>query len=102
MFVSIRVVEVWQAVSMSQTGLSNRRVAQSVGVHHSVIDCLMDRFQATGTVKNRPRAGRPRKTTPREDRLIARRTMRDNFTTASRIHAGLPFGGHVLLMNVIR
>ena len=67
------IAERWQAVGMSQTGLSNRRVAQRVGVHHSVID----RFQATGTVEDRPRSGRPRKTTPREKRLIARGARRD-------------------------
>jgi len=98
----LSIAERWQAVGMSQTGLSNRRVAQRVGVHHSVIDRLMDRFQATGTVEDRPRSGRPRKTTPREDRLIARRARRDNFTTAGRIRAGVPFGGHVSVRTVIR
>ena len=94
----LSIAERWQAVGMSQTGLSNRRVAQRVGVHHSVIDRLMDRFQATGTVEDRPRSGRPRKTTPREDRLIARRARRDNFTTAGRIRAGLHFEGMCLFL----
>ena len=50
--------ERWQAVGMSQTALNNRRVVQRVGVHHSVIDRLMDHFQATGTEEDRPRLGR--------------------------------------------
>ena len=75
---------------------------QRVGVHYSVINRLMDRFKATGTVEDRPRSGRPRKTTPKEDRLIARRARRDNFTMAGPIRAGLPFGGHVSVRIVIR
>ena len=89
----LSIAERWKAVGMSQTGLGNSRVAQCVGVHHSVIDSLMDRFQATGTVEDRPRSDRPRKSTPREESLIARRAWRDNFTTAGRIHAGFPFEG---------
>ena len=77
-------------------------MAQRVGVHHSVIDRLMDRFQTTGTVEDLPRSVRPRKTIPRDDRLIVRRARRDNFTTAVRIPAGLPFGGHVYVRTVIR
>ena len=98
----LSIAERWQAVGMSQTGLSNRRVAQRVGVHRSVIDRLMHRFQVTGTVDDRSRSGRPRKTTPREDRLIARRARRDNFTTAGRIRAGLHFGGNVSVRTIIR
>ena len=59
----------WQAVGMSQAGLINRRVAGQMGVHHSVIDCLMHRLQTTGMVDEQPLPGRPCKTKPREDRL---------------------------------
>jgi IS30 family transposase len=36
-----------QAVCMTQTGFSNRKVAGQMAVHHSVIDRLMPRLQAT-------------------------------------------------------
>ena len=62
----------------------------------------MDRFQASGTVEDRLRSGRPQKINPRVDRLIARRARRDNFTTASRIRASLPFGGQLSVRTVIR
>ena len=39
---------------------------QAVGMHNGG-------FRQTGNVTDRPRAGRPRKMTPREDRLISRR-----------------------------
>ena len=36
----------------------------------SVIDPLMQRFQAAGMIDESSRSGRPRKSTPRENRLI--------------------------------
>ena len=65
----LTLAERWQAVGMSQAGLSNRRVAGTMGVHHSVIDRLMQHLQATGMVYECLRSGKPCKTTPREDRL---------------------------------
>ena len=70
---------------MSQTSFSNGSVTEQMGVHHSVIDCLMQRLQATGMVDEHPRSGRPRKTTPREDTIIVRCTRRNHFATSARI-----------------
>jgi hypothetical protein len=50
-----------------------RRVADHFRVNHSIIVWLMQRFRQTGNVTDRSRAGRPRKATPREDRLISKR-----------------------------
>jgi hypothetical protein len=49
----------------------------------------------TGNVTDRPRAGRPRKTTPREDRLISRRARQRPFSTAGTLRGNLAFGGHI-------
>jgi hypothetical protein len=57
----LTIPERWQAVGMHNGGLSHRRVR------------LMHHFRQTGNVTDRPRAGGPRQTTPREDRLISRR-----------------------------
>jgi hypothetical protein len=46
---------------------------------------LMQRFCQPGNVTDRPRAGRPRKTTPREDRLISRRARQRPFSTAGAL-----------------
>jgi predicted ArsR family transcriptional regulator len=64
---------------MSQSDFSNRRVAGQIGVHYSVIDRHMQCLQATGMVDERPRSGRARKTTLREDRLIAGCVGRNRF-----------------------
>lgn len=46
---------------------------------------LRDRFQATGMVQERRRSGRPKKTTPREDRFIQRQALQQRNATANVI-----------------
>jgi IS30 family transposase len=65
----LTIPERWQSVGMHSGGLSHRRVADHFRVNHSIIVRLLQRFRQTGNVTDRPRAGRPRKTTPGEDRL---------------------------------
>ena len=62
----------------------------------------MQRFRQTGNVTDRPRAGRPRKTTPREDRLISRWARQWPFSTAGALRGNLAFGGHISTRTVIR
>ena len=66
---------------MHKGGLSHRRVADHFRVNHSIIVRLMQRFSQTGNVTDRPRAGRPRKATPREKRLISTRARERPFST---------------------
>jgi transposase len=80
---------------MSQAGFSNRGMAGKMEVHHSVIDRLMQRLEATGMVDEHPRYRRRRKTTPIEDRLIARCARKNRFPTPARIRDALNFGDHV-------
>ena len=62
--------EASQAVGMLQAGQVERAVAGHFNVSQSVISRLWNRFQHTGNVAERPRSGRPRKTTVRQDRYI--------------------------------
>jgi len=61
-----------QAVGISQVGLSNGRVAGQMEVHHFVNDGLMQHLQVNRIVDERLRSDRHRKTTPGQDKLIAR------------------------------
>ena len=98
----LTIPERWQAVGMHNGGFSHRRVADHFRVNHSIIVRLMQRFRQTGNVTDRPRAGRPRKTTPREDRLISRRAWQRPFSTAGALRGNLAFGGHISTRTVIR
>ena len=91
----LTIPERWQSVGMQNGGFSHRRV------NHSIIVRLMQRFLQTGNVTDRPHAGRPRKTTQREDRLISRRA-RQRFSTAGALRGNLAFGGHISTRTVIR
>jgi hypothetical protein len=51
----------------------------------SIIVRLMQRFRQTGNATDHPRAGRPRKTTQREDRLISKRARQRPFSTAGAL-----------------
>jgi hypothetical protein len=78
------------------------RVADHFRVNHSIIVRLMQRFRQTGNVTDRPRVGRPRKATPREDRLISRRARQRPLSTAGALRGNLAFGGHISTRTVIR
>ena len=98
----LTIPERWQAVGMHNGGLNHRRVADHFRINHSIIVRLMQRFRQTGNVTDRPRAGRPRKTTPRENRLISRRARQRPFSTAGALRGNLVFGGHISTRIVIR
>ncbi|KAK7106723.1 hypothetical protein V1264_017946 [Littorina saxatilis] len=61
-----------RAVAWFQDDVPKREVTRRLHVSISVIVRLIQRFTATGRVQERRRPGRPKKTTPREDRLIER------------------------------
>ena len=58
-------------------------VANHFGVSRVCINKLRYRLQATGSVNDRPRSGRPRVTTAAEDRHIRTMHLRNRFKTAS-------------------
>jgi len=98
----LTIPERWQAVGMQNGGFSHRRVADHFRVNHSIIVRLMQRFSQTGNATDRPRQGRPRKTTPRKDRLISRRARQRPFSTADALRCNLALGGHISTRIVIR
>ena len=73
------------AIGMLEGGMAVNDVAVSFGVHRTTIWRLAQRFRATGTVKDRPRSGRPKHLTPREERYIRITAGRDRFLPATRI-----------------
>jgi hypothetical protein len=119
----LTIPERWQAVRMHDGGLSHRRVADYFRVNLPCVlmwppnaklprnapAVLNARCRArldmsrsslgvvhqTGNVTDRPRASRPRKTMPREDRLISRRARQRSFSTAGALRGKLAFGGHI-------
>jgi transposase len=92
----------WPRCSSAETQVCHRSYIIAARVNHSIIVRLMPRFRQTGNVTDRPRAGRPSKTTPREDRLIFRRARQRPFSTVGALRSKLVFGGHISTRIVIR
>ena len=73
-----------RAIGMHTAGMSARDVARHSQRHESTISRLLNRFQQTGNVADRPRSGRPRKTTPREDRFLTTSSRRNRFLSSRK------------------
>ena len=58
------------ALGILQGGLSYREVARRLGCSHQTISALVDRDTLHNSADDRPRSGRPRVTTARQDRQM--------------------------------
>ena len=74
-----------RAIRMLTAGMSARDVARHDQWHESTISRLENRFQQTGNVADRPRSGRLRKTTPREDRFLTNSSRRNRFLSSRKL-----------------
>ena len=70
-----------KAIGMLTAGMSARDVARHFQRHESTINRLLNRFLPTGNVKS----GRPRKTTPREDRFLTTSSRRNRFLSSRNL-----------------
>jgi len=75
--------ERWRIIGMIESGMSRKAVARTFGYHHSVISRLVQKHQETDAVKDRPRSGRPRVTTVRQDRALLRLVRRYPFASSN-------------------
>ena len=73
----------WRAIGMLQAGCTQIRVAREIGATRSQIHRLWVRYRETSSTNDRPRPGRPRVTTLRQDRYIRIQHLRNRFRTAS-------------------
>ena len=74
-----------RATGMLTAGMSARDVSRHFQRHESTIGRLLNRFQQTGNVADRPRSGRPRKTTQREDRFLTTSSRRIRFLPSRKL-----------------
>ena len=73
-----------RAIGMLIAGMSARN-ARHYQRHESKISRLLNRFQQTGNVADRPRSGRPRKATPQEDRFLTTSSRRNRFLSRRKL-----------------
>ncbi|GFX67581.1 paired domain-containing protein [Trichonephila clavipes] len=66
---------------MDGMGLPQADAARRLNVSRSVVQRLWDQYQSEDSVSRRPVPGRPRATTPAEDRFLALSARRRRTTT---------------------
>ena len=71
-----------QAIQMLMQGQLQNQVARHFGVNVSTIERLVRRLRETGRLADRPRSGRPRVTSRRQDRYIVVSHVRNRRLTA--------------------
>ena len=74
-------------VTLVEEGYSMNQVAKRMKVSRCCVQELVKKHKETGTVQDRSREGRPRMTTKREDRLLARMSIRDRRKTAPELRS---------------
>ena len=81
----VRMTEVQrgQAIALLMQGQRQQQVARHFGVHVSTTERLVRRLRETGRVADRPRSGRPRVTSQRQDRAIRLAHLRNRHLTAT-------------------
>lgn len=79
-----------QAIGMVDAGLRHYDVANRFGVTRATITRLVTRYRTRGSAADVPRSGRPRVTTPEQDRHIRTSHLRDRFLPATRTAVATP------------
>ena len=72
-----------QAVGMHTAGMSVNNIVLHFGCSRQTIHNLRTRYATTGEVRDRPRSGRPRATSGRDDRFITVTHLRNRFIPAT-------------------
>ena len=70
MLLRLTEVQRGQAIALLMQGQRQQQVALQFGLNVSTIERLVRRLRDTGRVADRARRGRPRVTTPRQERAI--------------------------------
>ena len=72
-----------RALGMLQGGLRTADVARAINCNVHTVRRLRQCYRETGRTADRPRSGRPRVTTPAQDRYIRTSHMRDRYRMAT-------------------
>ena len=64
-------------------------IARVLNVSQSVVSRLLKKHGETGSVKDRKRSGRPKATTPRQDRLLFRMSRQNRFYSSETLRTHL-------------
>ena len=78
-----------EIIAFADQGLSHRKIATKVGCDHTTVLRQLDKLQRAGTMQDAKKAGRPRITSPRTDRMLVRSSEKNRKATAVDLAAEL-------------
>ena len=70
-------------VGQYRAGVKQRDIAVNMHCSQSTVSRTISKFRNHQTLKNLPKSGRPKVTTPREDRSMVRYALRQRFSTGN-------------------
>lgn len=76
-----------QCVTLCEEGYTQREVADRLQCSQSAVSMAVNRQQQTGSHSNRPKSGRPRVSTAREDRVLVRDSLAHRVATIPELCA---------------
>lgn len=72
-------------ICLSDEGYTAREVAKKIGCNHSTVIRLVKKYEEYESVADRPRSGRPRKTSFRQDRILRRLSLSQRHQTSPQL-----------------
>jgi len=72
-------------IMLSENGHSSAAIAGQLHLHDRTVRKIIQKFRENGSVKVKPRSGRPRKTNSRYDRQLKFLSLSDRFQSASKL-----------------
>lgn len=77
-------------IGMAQAGRPYIDIARQLNIHRNTVSNTVRRFQATGSIQELPRSGRPRVTDAQDDLYIRTSHLRNRFRSAAFTARNLP------------
>ena len=85
-------------ILMDQLGYTQKVIADRIGRSQNAVSLAIRRHQDTGSHEDRPRSGRPRISTDRDDRHLVRQSLANRKATVPELR-GLWLGHGVIASN---
>jgi len=79
-------------ITQHKMGLSNRKIAKNLKLTYTTVGAIVRKFRDTGTIVNKKRIGRPRKTITAKNRRIVATSKRNRRLTAPEIASQINVG----------